>query len=86
MFSLEDSHPNRGGTVLLKLVRSEKIKAQGRTALVAGSKQNQPRRNGCAGAVPVGELVSPPGVMAMRKTTAKERTQMILGCMQLCCG
>ena len=72
--------------VLLKPVRSEKIKAQGRTALAASAEQNQPQCNGCAAGFPVGKLVGPPEVVAMRKTTAEERTQVILGWMQLCCG
>jgi len=54
VFSLEDSHPNRGGMVLLKPVRSEKIKAQGRTALAAEAEQSQPRCSGCAGGFPLG--------------------------------
>lgn len=84
--SLEDSHLNRGGMVLLKLVRSEKIKAQGRTALAAGVQQNQPLCNDCAAGFPVGKLISPPEVMTVRKTTDEERTWWILGWMLLCCG
>lgn len=79
VFSLEDSHLNRGGIVLLKPVRSEKIKAQGRAALAAGAEQNQPQCNGCAAGFPLGKLTSPPEVMAMRKATAEERTQVTLG-------
>lgn len=52
VFSLEDSHLNRGGMVLLKLVRSEKIKDQGRTALAARIQQNQPLHNDCAAGFP----------------------------------
>lgn len=80
VFSLEDSHAN---VVLIKTVACE-IKAQGRRALEAGAEQNQPQSSGCAVGLPVGNLISPPVTMAMRKTTAEERTQVLLGWMQLC--
>lgn len=35
---------------------------------------------------PVGNLISPPETMAMRKTRVEERTQVMLGWMQLCCS
>lgn len=81
VFSLEDSHANMA---LLKTLGSE-IKARGRRALEAGAEQNQPQSSGCAVGFPVGNLVSPPETMAMRKTTAVERTQVMLGWVQLCC-
>lgn len=55
-------------------------------ALVAGAKQNQPQCNGCAVGFPVGKIISPAEVMALRKTTTMGRTQVVLGWMQLCLG
>lgn len=48
----------------------------------SGAEQNQPQ---CSG-VSCGKPHHPPETMAVRKTTAEERTHVMLGWMQLCCS